>query len=104
MIKETPVLQQGTIMRISEDADLRIGKHEAAHQIVSQPMLDRIPERLLSHGTPGFAGHFLPGNQWLEHRIPEALGEHTRQRVESFQLLVLSGVSGQLTHRPAAYL
>src|SRR6266550_6971947 len=103
MVKETPVLQERTIVRMREDADLRICKHEAAHQIVSQITLDYIPERFLYQSAPGFAGnfvnletarHFFPGNQRLEHRVPNALGEHARQCVEAFQLVVLSGVSG----------
>ena len=59
MVKETPVLQERTVVRMREDADLRICKHEAAHQIVSQITLDCVPERLLYQSAPGFAGDFV---------------------------------------------
>jgi hypothetical protein len=70
-----------------EDADLRICEHKPAHQIVSQVTLDGIPERLLYQGAPGFAGdfvnlettrHFFPGDQRLEHRVPDTVGKYAR--------------------------
>ena len=43
VVKETTVLQERLIMRMSEDADLRVRKDQAAHQIVLQIALDRAP-------------------------------------------------------------
>src|SRR6185312_274954 len=104
MIEETPVLEERTIVRLREDADLRIGEHKPAHQIVSQVTLDGISEGFLCQSAPGFAGdfvnlettrHFFPGDQGLEHRVPDALREYPWQGIKAFQLVVLSGVSGQ---------
>src|ERR1043166_3950266 len=99
-------------MRMREDTDLCICKNKAAYQIVSQITLNAVTERFFNQSTPRFAsdfvalkapGHFLPGNQWFEHRVPDALGECARQSVEALQLVVLGGVASQFAHGPAAY-
>src|SRR5262245_64994717 len=113
MIKETAVLQERTIVWMREDADLRIGEHKAAYQIVPQVTLNGIPERFLYQSVPGFAGdlvnleatrHFFPGDQRLEHRIPDAVGETARQCIEALQRIASSWVSSALIHRQAAHL
>ena len=45
VIKKTAVLNERGIVRMRKDADLRVGQHKAAHQIVLQITFDRAPER-----------------------------------------------------------
>ena len=100
-------------MRKGEHADLRVGKHKAAHQIVSQVTLDGVAKRFLNQTAPRFprdcvklesARHVVLRGKRLEHRVPDPLGKEPRQRVKTFQLFVLLVVSGQFEHRASAHL
>ena len=54
VIKKTAVLHERWIVRVGEDADLRIRQDQAAHQIVLQVTLDRVPEWFLCQTAPCF--------------------------------------------------
>ena len=63
-------------MRVGEDADLAVGQHQAAHQIVLQITLDRAPEGFFRQTPPRFPRNviafeppfeFIPGDQRFEH-------------------------------------
>ena len=99
MVKETPVLQERTVVRISVKTPTFASVNTRPRTRSSRKItLDCIPERFLYQSAPGFAGdfvnlesarHFFPGNQRLEHRVPDVLRAYLWQCVEAFQLVVL---------------
>ena len=99
-------------MRMREDANLRVGEHEPAHQIVLQITLNRDSQRFLRQTAPRLARNIIDikpppqiffGNERLQHRIPDMLGKNARQIVKLFHLPVLFIVTRQLNHRLPAY-
>ena len=103
MVKETTVLQQRLIVRMSEDADLRVREDQAAHQIVLQIAFDRAPKRLFRQTAPGFAPRVVRveaapeiflRDQRLQHRVPDIFSKDTGQAVKFLELLEFRETSG----------
>ena len=95
------------------DADLRVGEHKAAHQLILQISFDRDSERFFRQTAPGLARHIIDikpttellfRNKRFQHRVPGMFGEHTREIVKLFHLLVLRVIPGQIEHRLATHL
>ncbi len=93
---------------MGQNADLSVGKHKAAHQIVLQIPFNRQTERLLCQTAPRFAGNIakieptpevLFRNERFQHCVPGMFGKNVRQIVKFSHLLVLSVVSSKVDHR-----
>ena len=113
MVEKTAVLHQRRIMRMCQDADLPVGKHEAADQIVLQITFDRETERFLGQTAPRFAGNIAKiepapevffRNQRFQHCVPDMFGKNVRQIVKFFHLLVLDVASSKIDNRLPARL
>src|SRR5437868_1529388 len=97
---------------MSEDADLRVGEHQAAHEIVSQVTLNPAAERFCSQTSPSLAReiieceaprHLLFRNERLEHAVPRLFGEYAGEIVKLLQLLVLAFAAGKIDNRAPAF-
>ena len=113
MIKKTAVLHERRIVRMGEDADLAVGQHKPAHQIVLQITLDSEPERFFGQAAPRFAReiivveasrHFLFCDERFEHAVPGTLGKHAREIVKLFHLFELGVASSKIDNRFSARL
>ena len=55
MIKETAILDERRIVRVSEDPDFGVGQDKPADQIVLQITFERATERFFGQTSPRFA-------------------------------------------------
>ena len=69
-------------MRVRRQANLAIGKHQAANQVIGNQPFDHLPERLLDQGLPRpfpvavqAAAHFFPAHQRLSQARPNDRGQ-----------------------------
>src|SRR3954447_5904101 len=98
-------------MRMSEDTDFTIGKHQPAEQIIVKVAFNRPTERFFYQAAPRFlaalmaveaAAEAVSSLQRLQQRFPSLLGEDAGERVEAFHPVDLGLTAGEFADRAAA--
>src|SRR5688572_20239110 len=99
VVKKAAVLEQGRIVRVCEQANLAIGKDNAAQQIVLQVPFNRQTERFLDQAAPRLTREvirvklpreFLFATKRTKHRVPDLISEDASESVKFLQVLELS--------------
>src|SRR3954465_60081 len=55
MVKKATILQKRWIIRMREEPDLPIRKHDTAHKIILEKTFNGASERLFDEASPGFS-------------------------------------------------
>jgi len=106
VVEKTAILEEGWIVRMREEANLSIGKNDAAEQIVLNVSFDGASEGFLDEAPPRFsaqialrelAREILLGAERFEHGIPQLLGENSGEAIEVFELIELAAAPRQFT-------
>src|SRR5207245_7214503 len=88
-------------------------RHDAEQQIALPITFHRVPDRFFDQATPSCAPNtiaiepppeLLLRNKRLQHRVPDLLGEDTREVVKFLHLVVLRFIPGQVEYRTTTHL
>ena len=102
-VEEAAVLLQRRVEQRAERPDQRVGRHDAAHGVVGEPLLDHLAQRRGDEVAPGRLVHvrgqvLLPGQRLQEGRLDRP--RHLRHLgVEAAPRVVLAAAVGQLEER-----
>ena len=107
-VEEAAVLLQRRVVQRPEHPDQRVGRHDAAHGVVGEPLLDHLAQRRGDEVAPGrlvhVRGHvLLPGQRLQEGRLDRP-GHVRHLGVEAAPRVVLAAAVGQLEERGAGAL
>src|SRR5262245_51326866 len=96
-----------------EDADLPVRQNQPTDQVILEIAFDCASERLLHQAAPGFTPRialieapteFFFRLQWLQHRVPNLLGENTSQGIKALHPVELRVAACQINDRLTTYL